>query len=418
MPRFLLFLLLSISAFGQIEEHRRITKTLCSPEFHGRGYVNHGDSLAADFIRKEYQLMGLSPLSDGYLQPFSFQVNSFPGDLTVQHQQQVLLPGRDFLVHPASPSIEAVLNPAVFRAADLLNADLASELMSRYLSSDSLNAFLLDFSRISQDTLKLLKGIERSLSDFKPVLVLSSEKFTWSVAREQLKNPVIYLHDSLDKPYLPYQVKIQAELLPKHQAYNVVGVVPARKKSKKYLVFTAHYDHLGRMGRDTYFPGANDNASGTAMLLALARHFAAKPHKYNCVFIAFAGEEAGLLGSSHFVTEAPISMKKIRFLINLDILGSGEEGITVVNATLFKKEFEKLKTLNESGSYMTTVKSRGPAANSDHYWFTEKGVPAFYIYTMGPNKHYHDVFDTYEELSFAAFESLYTLLSKFAESVR
>lgn len=418
MHKLLFFLLVSIHAHGQLEEHRRITKTLCSPELHGRGYVNHGDSLAADFIKREYQKLGLTSFSDGFLQPFSFTVNTFPGDLLLKQQSEVLIPGKDFIIHPASPSLDQKLTPGVFRASDLLNAARASALMENFLSKDSINAFLLDFSNLSQDSLKLLRGVEKVMSDLKPVFVISSEKFTWSVAREQLKNPVIYLRDSLDNPYQSYDVIIDAELQPSHRANNVVGLIPASKKSKKYLVFTAHYDHLGRMGQETYFPGANDNASGTAMLLALARHFVQNPHKYNCVFIAFAGEEAGLIGSGHYVNESPIPLKKIKFLVNLDIMGSGEEGITVVNASLFKKEFEKLKSLNDAGKYLSHVKSRGPAANSDHHWFTEKGVPSFYIYTMGTNKHYHDVFDTYEELSFAAFESILSLLIEFGGSIK
>ena len=88
----------------------------------------------------------------------------------------------------------------------------------------------------------------------------------------------------------------------------------------------------------------------------------------------------------------------------------------MVNATLFKPEFEKLTQINSTGNYLTQVKSRGPAANSDHYFFTEKGVPAFFVYTMGPNKHYHDIEDKAEELSYAAFEPLAELLLQFMRS--
>jgi hypothetical protein len=97
-------------------------------------------------------------------------------------------------------------------------------------------------------------------------------------------------------------------------------------------------------------------------------------------------------------------------------MGSGEEGITVVNATLHPEKFATLNQLNAQGQYLKTIKSRGPAANSDHYWFTQKNVPAFFIYTMGENKHYHDVFDTYEALSFSTFNALKQLLIQFCLS--
>ena len=104
-------------------------------------------------------------------------------------------------------------------------------------------------------------------------------------------------------------------------------------------------------------------------------------------------------------------------MLNLDIMGSGEEGITVVNSTLFKKEFNGLLKLNKKLNAVQLVKPRGPAANSDHFYFTEAGVPAFFIYTMGPNKHYHDVFDTSEALSFKIFDSLSLLLEKFVRKL-
>jgi len=136
------------------------------------------------------------------------------------------------------------------------------------------------------------------------------------------------------------------------------------------------------------------------------------------VFIAFAGEEVGLLGSQHFVSHPLIKLKDIRFLVNLDIMGSGEEGITAVNGTLFEKEFLLLQKINKKQKALPVIKKRGPAANSDHFFFTEAGVPAFFIYTMGPNKNYHDVNDTYENLSFKAFEKIGALLIAFTQKLK
>src|SRR5699024_4573068 len=104
------------------------------------------------------------------------------------------------------------------------------------------------------------------------------------------------------------------------------GVLPSSKKDADTLVFTAHYDHLGMMGKKAMFPGGNDNASGTSMLLSMAHYFQQNPSDYHLIFIAFAGEEVGLLGSKYFVENKSISLSSIHFLINLDIMGSGEEG--------------------------------------------------------------------------------------------
>lgn len=167
----------------------------------------------------------------------------------------------------------------------------------------------------------------------------------------------------------------------------------------------------------TYFPGANDNASGTAMLISMADYFVENTSEYNIVFIAFAGEEAGLVGSEYFVKNKSMNFSKIKFLINLDIMGSGEEGITAVNGRIHESEFNQLKAINDEKQYLSQVKSRGETANSDHYHFHVKGVPSFFIYTMGPNKNYHDVYDTYEELSFSAYDNIVKLIVDFVEGL-
>ncbi len=110
-------------------------------------------------------------------------------------------------------------------------------------------------------------------------------------------------------------------------------------------------------------------------------------------------------------------LSDIKFLLNLDIMGSGEDGITVVNATLFPKQYEALVAINDQEKLLKQIKKRGPAANSDHYFFTEKGVPAFFIYTMGDNKHYHDVEDTYEALTFNEYLDITRLIATFVKSL-
>ena len=124
-------------------------------------------------------------------------------------------------------------------------------------------------------------------------------------------------------------------------------------------------------------------------------------------------EEIGLLGSKHLSEYPLFPLEKIRFQLNLDIMGSGEKGITAVNGSLFKKQFRQLSKLNKRLKSVPNVKSRGRAANSDHHFFTEKGVPGFFIYTRGYNQNYHDVNDTFENLSFNSFENLSVLFDLF-----
>lgn len=414
---FLGFLVVGYSAKSQIEEVRRITKTLCSQEFHGRGYVNKGDSIAADFLVAEFGKLGIgSYTKSSMLQPFNIEgINRFPGKMSVAQNGIELEPGIHFLVDPSSGGAQKELIPFIISIETALNKELLSLEINRFVQGNRGNALFLDFGSAAGDTLKQLRGLGSALAEHHPVIEVTNQKFTWSVGRERLRYPLIYIQDSIANRNSNFTVNIETEFVANYSTQNVIAYLPTKKKCAQTIVFTAHYDHLGRMGSENYFPGANDNASGTAMLLSMANYFKEHPSDYNVLFIAFAGEEAGLLGSKFFTENPVLKLKKIRFLINLDIMGSGEDGITAVNATLFDDEFKLLTQINDEKQLLKTVKSRGPAANSDHYWFTEKGVPAFFIYTMGPNRNYHDVFDTYEALSFVEYDDITTLLITFVE---
>ncbi len=411
-------LFIGFSSNAQIDEIRRITETLCSPEFHGRGYVNKGDSIAADYLVDEFKALGCEPFKGEYLQHFTIdQVNTFPNKMSVEFGGNELLAGTEYVVHPSSAGFKGKLVPLVLDGESILDQDKLSQALVEILEGKSgKNAIALRYCDLSKDSLSKLRGLTEELAGYVPVIELVKGKFTWSVGRRQLKHVVIQINAGDIREEEPeFEVDVNAELLTNYLSQNVMAYIPAAKKCKETIVFTAHYDHLGRMGTDTYFPGGNDNASGTAMLLTMAKYFKENPSDYNILFIAFAGEEAGLLGSKYFVENTPIKLKKIRFLLNLDIMGSGEEGITAVNSTIFEEEYNLLNQINDELELLAKVKRRGPTQNSDHYWFTEQGVPSFFIYTMGTNKNYHDVNDTYENLTFSEYEDITKLLVTFVD---
>lgn len=411
------FLLLIQALFAQLEEAKRITHHLCSKELHGRGYVNHGDSIAARFLEQEFSKIGLQVIQghESYFQSFAHKIVRFPGEMSVVLNNDTLVPGIDFMVDPNSGSSNEAWNYRILTIDELFDVELKNRFLdSKRKIAANINSCIIDIRQIKGDSLKKLhREIIPTLAQQLHVLVITDEKFTFSVGNEPFSYSLVYVKGYKYKDVSSIKTNIQSRFKENYLSSNVIGTIPALKKTKKTIVITAHYDHLGKMGKNTYFPGANDNASGVAMLLELARYYTKNPTKYNLVFIAFAGEEAGLVGSSYFVQYPWIKLEDIHFLLNLDIMGSGEEGITVVNATKHPESFQKLVDINTQEKYVPLVKSRGPAANSDHYWFSERGVPAFFIYTMGPNKNYHDIFDTYENLSFSKFIPISELLKKF-----
>ena len=400
-----------------LQEGRRITETLCAEAFFGRGYVKSGDSLAAQFLTQEFQKRGLKQISDSYLQPFTFDVNTFPGKMEVKLGDKVLKPGIDFLVDPTSGNSRSVLKYKYLSRKDFTNPNFWSAAMAEMKNDASYNAIAFDCSNTAKDTLNEIKILSRQLAELFDVVIVTDEKFTFSVENEQHKHGLIYIQSTAFDRNSIIQTDIEAKFKKNHVANNVVAKLPAKGLFKKSIVFSAHYDHLGGMGSTTYFPGGNDNASGTSMLFVLADYFKQNPVDYNVVFIAFAGEEAGLIGSNYYVKHPLFKLKKIKFLLNLDIMGSGEDGITVVNGTVFKPQFDQLLKINQEQQLLKEIKIRGKAANSDHYWFTENNVPAFFIYTMGNNKHYHDVLDTYEALSFNEYLDIVTLISTFVKTM-
>ena len=414
---FLFFLGVISAVSAQLEEARRITKTLCSSEFHGRGYINKGDSIAARFLENEFNKIGVKYLKgqQSYFQSFAHNVVTFPKAMELVINRDTLIPGIDFMVDPNSGSSNQIWKTLKLTTEELFSENLATRFhSSRIKDQESINSCIIDIRAFQGDSLKKVKiELIPTLAQQLHVLVITDEKFTFSVGNEPFSYSLLYIKGNKYQEKATIYTNIQATFLQNYLSTNVVGMIPAIKKTKQTIVLSAHYDHLGKMGANTYFPGANDNASGVAMLLELARYYAKNPVKYNIVFIAFAGEEAGLLGSSYFVKYPWLKLEDIHFMINLDIMGSGEEGITVVNSTLHPEKFEQITTINKQFNYLPIIKQRGKAANSDHYWFSERGVPAFFIYTMGPNKNYHDVFDTYENLSFSKFIPISELLKKF-----
>ncbi|GAB5409005.1 MAG: hypothetical protein BalsKO_13700 [Balneolaceae bacterium] len=206
-------------------------------------------------------------------------------------------------------------------------------------------------------------------------------------------------------------MELKSKLESTYKTQNVIGYLNGENNDST-IVIMAHYDHFGKMG-NALFPGANDNASGTAMILSLAKHFSENKPRYTTIFIAFGGEELGLLGSKFFVENPLFDLSKVKFLMNFDLAGTGDDGIQVVNGSVYRDQFDRLTSINDEQNLLPQVKIRGKACNSDHCFFDEAGVPGFYIYTLGGTRAYHDVYDRFETLPFTEFEDYFRLMVEF-----
>ena len=109
------------------------------------------------------------------------------------------------------------------------------------------------------------------------------------------------------------------------QGINLVGVVRGTREPDRFIVLSAHYDHVG-VRNNAIYPGADDNASGTSAVLAIATWLKANPPAHSVVIALFDGEESGLLGARAFVATPPIALDKIIANVNLDMVGRNEKG--------------------------------------------------------------------------------------------
>ncbi len=213
------------------------------------------------------------------------------------------------------------------------------------------------------------------------------------------------------------QAQIDAELKPRSQEVgrsltlraaverreaevrNVVGVLrpPGDGALEEAVVIGAHYDHLGMGGEDSLRPdvravhnGADDNASGTAALLELARGLGAARGglRRPVYFVAFTAEEIGVRGSQWFVEHPPVPTQRFAAMVNMDMVGRLREGTLHVSGVGTAEEFGTLSREAAEGLGLRVVQGRDGYGPSDHAPFYAQQVPVLFLFT-GPHEQYH-----------------------------
>jgi aminopeptidase YwaD len=410
---YLLFFL-SANANGQsISYAREVIDTLCSPYMAGRGYVEDGALKAASFIAQEFKTFELKGYHNSYFQNFNVSVNTFPAEMSVEVDGQSLVPGVDFLIDPCSPSINGSFSLVKLKKAWLLD----DQRLKKELDKHSGKILLID-----EDKLNLTQGqvhyltrqLKTSNHGIAGLALLTDRKLIWSVSAFQCHLPLVTIKKDAVKSTRRITIEVSQVHEKKYKSQNVIGYIEGTEQQDSMIVFTAHYDHLGKMGEETMFPGANDNASGIAMLLNLAKHYSQEPPAFTVVFMAFGAEELGLIGSRYYVDNPFFPLENIKFLINLDMVGTGDDGLTAVNGTVFGEQFEILTSINDTYQLLPQVMEREERCSSDHCFFYNNGVPSFFFYTLGGIHAYHDIDDRPETLPLTKFEETFKLIVLFS----
>ncbi len=206
---------------------------------------------------------------------------------------------------------------------------------------------------------------------------------------------------------LPVHVDLNVDIqLKSRTIQNVAAYLEG--DAPEYLIVGAHYDHLGlgeqysmapsETGKSHY--GADDNASGTAGLLELARWFSSRPKpKRGILFLAFAAEELGLLGSVHYVDHPELPLEKAVAMINLDMIGRVRDGRVYIGGVATGSNFRALlEPLAEKSSLNIEFNDAGGYGSSDHFSFTPKDIPILFFFS-GLHEDYHKPTDTWDKIN-------------------
>lgn len=392
---------------------QEVLSILCSDSLAGRGYVKDGMGKAANFIKNEFEKIGLKPLPklNSYFHNYSHGVNTFPGIMEIYLDNEKLVAGKDYIIEPSALGGKGIAAP-IYANKNNFKKLSEKKVKGKILVMDSRGIQ-------SKDSVTMFYTYLWSLAKSVAGVVEVESKLTWS-ASQKIQIPFLCLTIQADQVAKFIKAKsvswtVESKYIKDFKAQNVVGYVEGEIKDS-FVVVSAHYDHLGMMGKETYFRGASDNASGTSLMMDLASHYAKTKPKYSIVFVAFGSEEIGLVGSKAFVDENMVPLQNIRAVLNIDLMGGGTEGVTVVNGSVYPQLFELVEMANKEAG-LSKIKVRGKSANSDHHWFTEKNVPSIFIYTNGDVTAYHDIEDVPSGLKWAHYEKLFTLMKGFVNSL-
>jgi len=406
---------------------------LASDELRGREAGEPGADSAAAYVARHMRAYGLEPLGpDGYRQPFEVT-------LTVAIQPQSRLVLRSHRGERELKLGEEWL-PFLFSGSGSVGGEVAR---GGYGISDG------DYEGLAGEGEPLIVALRGGTpEDFNPHGGGgdASPRFKATLAREKGAEAVLITVPRIEEPRPgdpPHSIGIPAAQIledpgilawledddltisldarvepVESKAYNVVGRLPGRDPAltEEVIVIGAHYDHLGMGGPGSLAPdqeavhnGADDNASGTALLLGLARYFAQHPERQparSLVFVAFSAEEMGLLGSEHFVDDPPFPLERVAAMINFDMVGRLSDGKLQVFGTQTAEEFtellDSLDDVEEAVELSHVGDGYGP---SDQTSFYARQIPVLHFFT-GTHSQYHRPEDDWQLINAAGMATV------------
>jgi Peptidase family M28 len=364
-----------------ISEVERIEKTLASDEMQGRQVSSAGIDKAAAFIAGEFQKTGLQSWNNasGFLQSFTMlkpaliSVAGKLGDSTIDQKK--------IIVFTTKPEIK-ITNESGF---DILQVNATDTFRPGALMQSKKNLLVIVHTAHEK--------IFNNLARYKPEAYPTERTVFFILA---------------DKMPASYTLEATHSFTEKKMA-NVLGVIPGKSKKDEYVIFSAHYDHIGigkpNAAGDSIFNGANDDASGTTAVAILANYFKKlNNNERTLVFVAFTAEESGGFGSQYFSNQ--IDATKVVAMFNIEMIGTHSKwGANSAFITGYEKtDMGKILEKNLEGSQFKFYPDPYPDQQlfyrSDNATLARLGVAAHTISTskMDVEKYYHTQDDEIETL--------------------
>ena len=399
---------------------RRIVKQLSSAKYQGRGYAKDGANKAGKYLQKEFLKAGVDEV---VCQPFKLDINTFCGKMEMKANLESskakfkkLRPGIDFSMREYSPGIHGEF--PVYHV-DTLNFD-ANQMFADLARPEYANCLVAcEFwftYRHSQDFSRLQKAGECPNAGLIYTWDEPLIKFFKAYGHRVVDKPIIWTTPKAIEGVQRVKANVNNKFLKDYECFNVIAKVEGQRHDSCY-VFTAHYDHLGNLGKKVFYAGANDNASGTATIVTLAAHYATNRPPFDMYFIAFSGEDANLRGSEFYAQHPIVPLEQIKYLFNIDMIGDNnpvqycevsDEGMPAY--VLFEK-------INKEKHYFEALNRGELAANSDHYSFAKRHVPCIFLENEKGEafQYYHTIYDNYHTVRFDSYEPVFRLVTDFVE---
>ena len=407
----ILLALVSLQLPAQDLPHfKRIVKELSSAKYQGRGYAKGGANKAGKYLEKEFRKAGADEVTR---QAFTIDINTFCGKAEMWADGKKLKAGVDFSMREYSPGVYGEL-PVYY--VDTLNFN-ADKLLADLAKPENANCMVCCEFWFTYKHREVFSKLQKAGE-----LPNAGLLYTWTAPIKFYK---AYGEKVVDKPIVwvtpeaiegVKRVKLNAdnEFLKDYPLFNVIAKAEGARHASCYA-FTAHYDHLGNMGKKVYYPGANDNASGTATIVTLAAHYAKNRPQFDMYFLAFSGEDANLRGSTFFVEHPTVPLTQIKYLFNIDMIGDDNPVQYCEVSDAGMSQFPKFEQINEEQHLFTKLNRGELAANSDHYPFAVRGVPCIFLENEEGSAfpHYHTPADNMKTVKLDSYEPVFKLVTGF-----